>query len=393
MHLEHAEAEGRAGLAREQRDDLFQAALEQSAAFRKIRCRSAGGVCDQPGNAAARRCDGPPRVVAPARRRARDDLAGDGSGSSNVSPPAASTHSPPMNWRDSRDAFDSGLIELPSISFMGHAEDGLDRPLPPGVCAGLVDLVEVVEGHHASTGNRPCSQSHRARGRKSRGRCHPRRFPGSTRPPVENRVHVEAHVGAERGARRSRRSRRVGAASRPLREHAGTPVVSTRNRRRRRSARDLLERVPSPASIDVGGAELQRELEARGVKVDPDDRRAARDRAAITADSPTVPAPNTAMLIRRAPRGVQHRSGAGLDAASERARRSRAGRVGQRHDVRSRATARVAKLDCPKKCAWTARRRATARSSRRRRAATKLCSKTCSTRAARAAGRAVPHES
>ena len=111
VHLEHAEAEGAAGLAREQRDDLVRAALEDVGRLeedplplgrrrlRPGRERRRGGL------------DRAPRIGArvPAGTRATTSPV-NGSMSSNVPPPAASTHSPPMNCCGSRTSLVTALI-------------------------------------------------------------------------------------------------------------------------------------------------------------------------------------------------------------------------------------------------------------------------------------------
>ena len=76
VHLEHAEAEAAAGLAREQLDDLVLPRLSStSAALRKTRCRSAGGVARPRGNAASAASIARRASSAPAGRDRRDDVA------------------------------------------------------------------------------------------------------------------------------------------------------------------------------------------------------------------------------------------------------------------------------------------------------------------------------
>jgi hypothetical protein len=99
--------------------------------------------------------------------------------------------------------------------------------------------------------------------------------------------------------------------------------------------------------------------------------------AAITAARPTAPAPNTAMLLpaggrmtfstEPAPVWIPQPNGA----ATSKGIASSSARM-----LRSRATEWVAKLDCPKKCAWTASpSRESALEPSAGRDAAKLCSK------------------
>ena len=90
------------------------------------------------------------------------------------------------------------------------------------------------------------------------------------------------------------------------------------------------------ASIDVRRAELAGELEPRAVHVDADDRRAAGDDAPPSRRrARPSPPPKIAMLAAGGgPQRVQHRTGAGLDAAAERRGDRRAAiSSGSLHDV------------------------------------------------------------
>ena len=79
---------------------------------------------------------------------------------------------------------------------------------------------------------------------------------------------------------------------------SGTPVVSNANSTPAPAGGvpDRLDRVDVVRGDQVGGAELRGERQARGAAVDRDDRRRRRrSRAAMIAQSPTEPAPKTAM--------------------------------------------------------------------------------------------------
>src|SRR5439155_3972424 len=125
-----------------------------SAAFRKIACRAAGGAAAQAGNAAA--------AASIALRASSPPLAGtiatvspvNGSLSSNVFPLAAAVHCPPMNCWYSRTA--SAVVAIVVLLLRSaHAKHRLDHVTCLRVMGGLVDLVEVVERHHAVDGKLP----------------------------------------------------------------------------------------------------------------------------------------------------------------------------------------------------------------------------------------------
>ena len=214
----------------------------------------------------------------------------------------------------------TGLIVVPLLRIVPHC---------------VVDLVEVVVGHHPVDGEAAELPELEQPRQEQLGHAVALDDAAHDSPEGEDVVDVQGDLGAK-----GRRADHPALAGRGEGVDGGSEHGGLAARLEREigaaagDAPDLLADVGLVRVDDVRRAELAGELEPGGLDVDSDDRRAPGDHACHDRREPDGSrAEHRERAPRLGPHHVQHGAGAGLDPAAERGRELEARELGQLDDV------------------------------------------------------------